>query len=69
MRIDDLVSQGTLGQVRSLRDVEDLVDCGFVDAAAKYRPKLSKNTEERGLSATVRASDKEMHAWLDTEVH
>ena len=69
MRVDDLVSQGAFRQVWSLRDVEDLINCGFVDATAKHRPEFSQDTEERGLSAAVGPCDEQVHARLDTEIH
>ena len=69
VRVDDLISQGSLRQVRSLRYVKDLVDGGFLNAAAEYGPKLTQDAEERRLTATVGSSDKKVHARLDLEVH
>ncbi len=69
MRIDDLVSQSPLRQIRSLRDVENLIDCGLVDTATKNRPEFSKNTEKWRFSTSVGSCNEKMHAWCYTEIH
>ena len=69
MRVDDLVSERTVREVRSLRDVEYLFDGGLGQRTRLGGPELTKDSEEGGLAATVRSGDKQVHARLDLEVH
>jgi len=67
--VDQLVTQGAVREVGSLRDVENLVSLGLVDGTSSGGPELSENTEERTLTAAVRASNHKVHAFLDLEAH
>ena len=69
MRVDDLVSERSVGEVGPLRDVEDPVDFWLCELAALSGPELAKDSEEGGLAAAVRPGDEQVHAWLDLEVH
>lgn len=69
MRVDELVSKGAVGEVRALRDVEDLLDAGLGELAAEDGPEFSQDTEEGGLAAAVWAGDEQVHAWGDLEAH
>lgn len=69
MRVDDLVSERSVGEVGPLRDVEDLLDGRLGELAALGGPELAEDSEEGGLSAAVRSGDEQVHAWLDLKVH
>lgn len=44
--IDELVSQCSVGEVRSLRNVEDLFEWGFVQLTSIHGPELSHDSEQ-----------------------
>jgi len=67
--VNNLVSQGAVGEVGSLRDVENLINRGLEESAAGSGPELTHNSEEGTLSAAVGAGDHEMHSWGNLEVH
>lgn len=69
MRVDDLISERTIGEVRSLWDVENLLDGGLGQLAGSGRPEFTKDSEKGRLAASVRSGDKQVHARLDLEVH
>lgn len=64
-----MITQGAVGQVGPLRDVENLVSLGLVDNTTSGRPEFSENTEERTLTAAVGASDHQVHARFNLETH
>ena len=65
----DLVSEGAIWEVGSLRDVEDLLNVGLVDLSSEDRPQFSEDSKQGALSAAIGSSDHQVHSWLDTEVH
>ena len=67
--IDELISEGTVWQVWSLRNIENLVNVGFMKNTRSNWPKLSHYTEQGTLSATVWSLNEKMHTWLDLKVH
>ena len=69
VRVDNLVAKSTVGQVRSLWDVENLLNRWLSQSATLGRPELAKNSEEGGFAATVWSRDQKVHARLDLEVH
>ena len=69
VRVDNLVAERAVGQVRSLWDVENLLNRWLSQGAALGRPELAKDSEEGGFAAAVWSRDQEVHARLDLEVH
>jgi hypothetical protein len=67
--INNLISESSVGEVRSLRDIEDLFNRRFVKRSSEQGPEFTQNSEQRTLSATVGTGNHEMHAWLDGERH
>ncbi len=67
--VNDLVSQTSAWEIRSLRNIEDLIDGWLVNHSSKHGPKLAQNTEERTLTATVGTCYHQVHARLDLETH
>lgn len=65
IRVYQLVSQSAERQVRSLRNVENLVKWGLVYCATRCGPQLSQDSEEGRFSTTVRPCDHQVHAWRD----
>lgn len=69
VRVDQLISESTVREVGSLGNVEDLVSSRLMDYTSSSRPEFTKNSEERTLTATVGASDHQVHARLDLKAH
>ena len=58
VRVDDLVSESSIRQVRSLWDVENLIDGGLCQSAGFGWPELTQDAEQARFTAAVRAGDK-----------
>lgn len=67
--INQLISKGTVWKVRSLRNIENLVNWWFVELTTVNWPELSHDSEKRTLSASVWTGDQKVHARADLEVH
>ena len=70
IRIDDLVSESPGREVRSLGDIEKLVEVGSLeDTVVLNGPEVSEDSEHGRFSAPVRTADNDVLASLDLEVH
>jgi hypothetical protein len=67
--IDDLVSERTIRKIGSLRDIKYLLNRRLMESTSKQRPKLTKNSKERTLTATIRTSNHKVHTRFDLEAH
>mmetsp|Transcript_8929 Transcript_8929/g.17256 ORF Transcript_8929/g.17256 Transcript_8929/m.17256 type:complete len:214 (+) Transcript_8929:3545-4186(+) len=68
IRVNNLVTQCSNRQVGSLRHIEQLVHGWLVNLAPEQWPQLTKDPEQRALSAAVGALYEHMHARLYFEV-
>ena len=65
VRVNNLVSECSWGEVGALWDVEQLVHVwSFEDTSCK-RPKTAEDSEQWRLSAAVGAGDDSVHSWSD----
>lgn len=69
VRVDELISHGSIGKVRSLRNVENLFCWGLENFSIGARPESSKNTEETTLSTSVGSSNHHVHSRGDFKAH
>lgn len=67
VRVDDLLAQAPAGEVRALRDVEDVGVRGFAHGAAVNGPEAAEDAEEGGFAAAVGADDEKVGASGDGE--
>ena len=67
IRVDDLVTQRTKGQVGALGNVRELFVGRLVHTAAVYRPQATQNTEHAAFTATVGTDDQQIVAAFDPE--
>ena len=69
MRVDDLVSKRSVGQVGPLWDVEHSLNGWLSQGSSLGRPELAEDAEEGRLAAAVGSGDQQVHAGLDLEAH
>ena len=69
IRVDQLITESSIGKVRTLGNIEDLVSGWLVDNTTSSGPELTENTEERTLTTSVRASNHQVHARLNLKAH
>lgn len=67
IRVDNLISKGSRGEVRLLRNVEQVVQRRRAERASENRPKSTQNTEQGGLATAVRASDNHVLSVFDSQ--
>lgn len=67
VRVGDLLAEGAAGEVRPLRNVEDVAEGGFVDRAAVDRPETPEDAEEGGFAAAIGSDDEKVIALFEGE--
>ena len=67
IRVDDLVTQRTKGQVGALGNVSELFVGGLVHTAAVHRPQATQNTEHAAFTTTVGTDDQQVVASFNPE--
>jgi len=67
--VDKLIAESSIGKVGTLGNIEDLVNGGLVDDTTSSGPEFTQNTEERTFTASVGASNHQVHAGLNPEAH
>src|ERR1700760_2158229 len=65
VRIDDLLAQRAMRQVRALGDVEDVLKRRLDNRAAVDRPQAAEDAEQAALAAAVGPDDEQVGAALD----
>ena len=67
MRVDDLISERTEREIRSLRNVGKVGSFGLLDDSTVHRPETTQDSEEGTLSTAIGSNDQEMLARSDCE--
>ena len=67
--VNNLISERTVWQVGSLRNVEDFVTAGLVDLTTSGRPQLAQDSKKGTFAAPIRSCDHHVHARVNLEAH
>ena len=69
VRIDNLISEGSWRQVRSLRDVEKFFNAGSFKSSSCKGPKSTQNSEKWALATSIGSSDNSVNTFSDLKGH